>query len=59
LEKVLNYGIYEVFQIGSIYIHNAVSKQTYEFDELDEDIDICAEAVTDWLKEIRKTDPHF
>ena len=59
LEKVLNYGCYEVFQIGSIYIHNTVTKQTYEFEELDEDIDISAEIVTVWLKEIRKIDPCF
>jgi hypothetical protein len=59
LEKVLEYGIYEVFQIDSIYVHNIVSKQTYEFNVLNNDIDISPEIVTEWLREIRKIDPGF
>jgi hypothetical protein len=59
LDRILDYGIYEVFQIGSIYIHNTLTKQTYEFSELNNDIDISPETVAEWLKEIRMIDPNF
>ena len=58
-EKVVNYGIYEVIQIGSIYIHNTVSKKTYEFIVFNEDIDISPENIAEWLKDIRNVDPDF
>ena len=59
LEKVVNYGIYEVFQIGSIYIHNTITKQTYEYNVFNDNIDISPETIAEWLKDIKKIDPDF
>lgn len=59
LEKVVNYGIYEAFQIGSIYIHNTITKQTYEYNVFNDNIDISPETIAEWLKDIKKIDPDF
>ena len=59
LEKIVNYGIYEIFQIGSIYIHNTITKQTYEYNVFNDNIDISPETIAEWLKDIKKIDPDF